>query len=135
MSSILEFSSNIAEAEPTPPLPAGTYKATCTGSKLGNSKSSGNPLITLEFTINKDQFPADFDTDLDEVKLTYSRLVVRNIREDKYRLKLVCQAMGVPMSNIIDVNDFMMKECRLETKMGVGLEGQPRADIDKILGL
>jgi hypothetical protein len=29
----------------------------------------------------------------------------------------------------------MMKECRLEVKVGVGLEGQPRADIDKILGL
>jgi hypothetical protein len=91
MSSILEFSSNIAEAEPTPPLPAGTYKATCTGSKFGTSKSSGNPLITLEFTINKDQFPADFETDQDELKLSYNRLVVRDIREDRHRLKLVCQ--------------------------------------------
>jgi Protein of unknown function (DUF669) len=135
MSDILRFSMNIADAEAPPQLPAGEYRATCVGAKVTESKSSGNPLLPLEFVIKRDQFPADFDSDADEWKGTYNRLTVRDNGNDRYRLKGVCRALGVPMSDTIDPNDFIMKECRVKIAMGKDLEGNPRAEIAAILEL
>lgn len=133
MSDILEFSSNIADAEAPPQLPAGTYRAICVGAQVTTSKSSGNPLLPLKFKINKSEFPADFETDVDELTLQLNSLTVRDNAQDRWRLKQTCQALGVPMSNKIDPNDFLMKECRLETKMEPGLDGTMRAAIAKVL--
>lgn len=133
MSDILEFSTNIADAEAPPQLPAGTYPALCVASTAGQSKS-GNPMLTLQFKINKANFPADFESDQDEVTLsTYP--TTRDTTADKWRLKNLCQAMGVPMSNKLDPNDFVMKECRLETNLRPGLDGTPQANIVKVLSL
>ncbi len=134
MSDILEFASNIADAEAPPALPAGTYPALCTAAQVGQSKSSGNPMLTLTFKINKANFPADFETDVDEITLSLYP-TVRDNAQDRFRLKGICQALGVPMSNKIDPNDFVMKECRVETNQRPGLDGTPQANIAKVLPL
>lgn len=133
MTDILQFSTNIADAEAPPALPAGTYRAICTKAQPTTSKSSGNPLLPLEFKINKSEFPADFETDADTITLMLNSLTVRDNAQDRWRLKQVCQALGVPMSSKIDPNDFLMKECRLETRIAPGLDGTPRAEIAKVL--
>jgi hypothetical protein len=135
MSDILKFSANIADAEAPPQLPAGEYRATCIKAEATLSKSSGNPLLPLSFRITKDQFPADFESDADELTFVYNRLTVRDNVNDRFRLKGICSALGVPMSNVVDPNDFMMKECRIKIGMGKDLEGNPRAEIEKILPL
>jgi hypothetical protein len=135
MSDILKFSANIADAEAPPALPAGSYEAICVAATPGVSKSSGNPTLPLQFKINKSQFPADFETDAEEITLTLNSLTVRDTAQDRFRLKGICSALGVPMSNNIDPNDFIMKACRLETKVAPGLDGSPRAEIAKVLPL
>lgn len=136
MSNILEFSANIADAEAPPALPAGTYEAVCVSAQPGVSKSSGNPTLPLQFKVPKSQFPADFDAGgLDEITLVLNSLTTRDTAQDRWRLKGICQALGVPMSNTLDPNDFIMKSCRLETRVAPGLDGTPRAEIAKVLPL
>ena len=134
--SLLEFSTNIADATVPDPLPAGEYEAVCTQAVSKESKASGNPMVVLTFKIAKSQFPADFDDGgVDELTLIYNRLTVRDTQQDRFRLKTICTAMGVPMSNKIDINDFVTKTCRLKTMIEKDLEGNDRASIDKILAI
>lgn len=133
MSSLIQFSQNIADAEAPPQLPAGTYPAICVSAVPGISKSSGNPTLPLQFKVNKADFPPDFETDADEVTLIYNRLTTRDTQQDRFRMRKICETFGVAMSNAIDPNEFVMKQVRLEVVQRPDLEGNPRAEIDKIL--
>jgi hypothetical protein len=134
MSDILKFSVNIADAEPPAQLPPGQYRAMCVGVQSMISKSSGNPMIALTFEINKSEFPVDFESNEDSLKFTLYR-TTRSTGRDPFAMKQLCMALGVPMSYQIDTNDFMMKECRVQISMGKDLEGNPQAQIDKVLSL
>lgn len=132
--SLITFSQNIADAEAPPPLPPGEYGAVCVGAVPGLSKSSGNPVLPLTYKVGKDQFPADFDAgDVDELTFVYNRLTTRDTAQDRFRMKNICLAHGVAMSNNIDANDFVGKSVRLVIETGTDLEGNPRAEIKKIL--
>ena len=131
---LIEFSQDIADAEAPVPLPPGTYEATCVGAVPSISKSSGNPTLPLQYKITEDQFPADFDAGgQQELTFTFNRLTTRDTAQDRFRMKNMCIAHGVPMSNRIDPNDFVGQRVRLEIVTGLDLEGNPRADISKVL--
>lgn len=134
MSSLIEFSQNIADAEAPPPLPPGEYEAVCVGAVPGISKSSGNPTLPLQYKVAKDQFPADFDAGgNDELSFTFNRLTTRDTAQDRFRMKNVCLAHGVAMSNKIDPNDFIGCKVKLKIVTGKDLEGNDRADIQSIM--
>lgn len=134
--SLIQFSQNIADAEAPPPLPAGEYEAVCVGAVPGISKSSGNPMLPLTYKISADQFPADFDAGgADELTFVYNRLTTRDTAQDRFRMKNICLAHGVAMSNNIDANDFVGKKVRLVISIGKDLEGNDRSEISKVLPL
>lgn len=132
--SLIQFSQNIADAEAPPPLPAGEYEGVCVGAVPGLSKSSGNPMLPLTYKIAADQFPADFDAGgADELTFVYNRLTTRDTAQDRFRMKNICLAHGVAMSNNIDANDFVGKRVKLVITIGKDLEGNDRSEIGKIL--
>ena len=131
--SLLEFSANIADAEAPAQLPPGEYPAICVAAQPGISKSSGNPVLPLQFKVNKADFPSDFDTDADEVTLVVNWLTTRDTQPDRFRLRKICEALGVPMSNKIDPNDFLNKSCRLKVEHQPSPDGTPRANVREIL--
>ena len=133
---MLTFSTNIADAEAPPQLPAGEYKSMCTAAQDKVAASSGNPMLTLTIQVPRSEFPADFDPGDGVDELTFTLNVVsRDIPSDRWRMKGVCRAFGVPMSNTIDPNDFVGHEARARIKMGKDLEGNPRAEIGQVLPL
>jgi len=133
---LLTFSSNIADAEAPPQLPAGEYKAICTAAQDKIAASSGNPMLTLTMQVPRSEFPADFDPGDGVDELTFTLNVVsRDIPTDRWRMKNTCKAFGVPMSNNIDPNDFVGRECRARVRMGKDLEKNDRAEIGQVLPL
>ena len=133
---LLTFSANIADAEAPPQLPAGEYRGICTAATDKVAASSGNPMLTLTLQIPRTEFPADFDPGdgVDELTFTMN-VVARDIPADRWRMKNVCKAFGVPMSVNIDPNDFVGHEARIRIKMGTDLEKNPRAEVGQVLPL
>jgi len=133
---LLTFSENIADAEAPPQLPQGEYKCICTAAVDKTAASSGNPMLTLTLQIAKSEFPADFDAGEGVDAQTFTLNVVsRDIPADRYRMKRTCAAFGVPMSNVINPDDFVGKEARARIKMGKDLENNPRAEVGQVLPL
>jgi len=133
---LLNFSANIADAEAPPQLPAGEYKAVCTAAQDKTAASSGNPMLTLTLQVPRTEFPADFDPGDGVDDLTFTMNVVsRDIPADRWRMKNVCKAFGVPMSSSIDPNDFVGREARARIRMGQDLEKNPRAEVGQVLPL
>ena len=133
---LLSFSENIADAEAHPQLPTGEYKCICTASTDKIAASSGNPMLTLTLQIPKSEFPADFDPGdgVDDQTFTLN-IVSRDIPADRFRMKRTCSAFGVPMSNVINPDDFVGKEARVRIRMGKDLENNPRAEAGQVLPL
>ncbi len=125
MNSLLEFSQNIADAEAPPCLPAGEYSAHCTKAEVGLSKSSQKPMITMSFAVNKSEFPVDFDGDQDQVVVAFYQPVEDN-SSNRFRMKKLCEALGVSASNRIDANDFVSRTARIRLAIEPGLDGTPR---------
>lgn len=133
---LLGFSQNIADAEAPPQLPPGEYKAICTAAVDKIAASSGNPMLTLTMQVPRSEFPADFDPGEGVDELTFTlNVVARDIPTDRWRMKNTCNAFKVPMSNNIDPNDFVGRECRARVRMGKDLEKNDRAEIGQVLPL
>jgi hypothetical protein len=133
---LLNFSSNIADAEAPPQLPAGEYKAICTAAVDKIAASSGNPMLTLTLQIPRSEFPADFDPGDGVDDLTFTmNVVARDIPADRWRMKNVCKSFGVPMTSNIDPSDFVGREARARIRMGTDLEKNPRAEVGQVLPL
>jgi hypothetical protein len=133
---LLNFSANIADAEPPPQLPPGEYKCICTAAMDKIAASSGNPMLTLTLQVPRSEFPADFEPGdgVDELTFTMN-VVARDIPADRWRMRNVCKAFGVPMSNAVDPNDFAGREARARIRMGTDLEKNPRAEVGSVLPL
>jgi len=133
---LISFSQNIADAEPPPQLPIGNYPCTCIAATDKVAASSGNPMLTLTLQIEREDFPADFDPGDGVDTLTFTmNVVARDIPADRWRMKNVCKAFGVPMSSYIDPNDFVGREARARIRMGQDLEKNPRAEVGQVLPL
>ena len=133
---LLSFSSNIADAEAPPQLPAGEYKCVCTAAVDKIAASSGNPMLTLTLQVPSTEFPADFDPGEGVDAQTFTLNVVsRDIPADRWRMKNTCKAFGVPMSSSIDPNDFVGREARARIRIGQDLEKNPRAEVGQVLPL
>ena len=133
---LITFSKDIADAEPPPQLPIGTYACTCIAATDKVAASSGNPMLTLTLQIERSEFPADFDPGDGVDDLTFTlNVVARDIPSDRWRMKNTCKAFGVPMSSEIDPNEFVGKRASARTRMGRDLENNPRAEVAQVLPL
>lgn len=130
--SVVEFTEDVSLAEAPPVLPVGTYNATCSAASIKQSTSKPeNTLLNLEFTIDPNEFPADFP-ESEAVKLYWNRNTVnKNTARERWQLKQLGEKLKVVITRRLDANDFVGKQCKLKVKNGAW-QGVPRAEIDAI---
>lgn len=109
--SILDFSTDIAEAEAPIALPAGDYPAKITGAEVGTSKA-GKRMINVTFTIAPEDFPADYedaDSYADGKSIT-AYIGAEDTKSAKFRLRKFCESIGVVASSRLNVNEWIGKK-------------------------
>lgn len=107
LSSVYEFSQDIATAEAPPPLPVGEYRAQVRSVVAAVSKSSGKPMMMLTYSISPDQYPADYtEGNADGETLTYYH-PLEDTPRNRFRLRKFCEMHGVAASRRINLPDFI----------------------------
>lgn len=129
---VFEFSKDVSAQEKPPLLPVGEYKGEIVGVEPRLSQSSGNTYAAITFRINPDQYPADFEGEADGYLMAYNRIVLsKDDDRGRYNLRKFCEAIGVPASNRIDLNEWMGAEALVEVAHEA-YEGEDRASIKKV---
>jgi len=132
MTSIIEYGEDISNAEAPKPLPANTYSGVIEACEAKLS-AKGNEYVALSIRIPADQYPMDYtDGEPDGTLLSYNRVVIEKTARGRYRMKKLCEACGVRASSHVDLNDFVGQPVTVAVKNSE-YEGEPRAEIDKIL--
>jgi hypothetical protein len=134
--SIIEYSSDINEAEAPPPLPIGEYPATVEALDVRTSNTSGREYLAVTLRVSPDDFPPDFEAEAypEGVILNYNRLVLEDNSRARYNMKNWCKALGAPMGKTVDPNEWIGMSCR------VGIthrrwEEEDRPNINKVTSL
>lgn len=132
LGSIFEFASEISTQEAPPPLPPRGYVGEITGATAKQS-NRGNTYIDVEFSIQPDQFPADFTGSREVAKLHYRRLVVMpDTDRNRYQVRKFCEAIrAIPTGRRVDINDWIGKVANLKVK-STKYMGEERAEIDAV---
>lgn len=130
--SLMEFSSDLSEAEAPPPLPVGEYPATIVKAEIKDSKQ-GNRYLAIMFRIEPESYPADFiEGNPEGETLSYNRVVLQDTPQGRYRMRKFLESIGGPLSSRVDPNDLM----GLTATVGIvhdTWEGEKRAQIAKVL--
>lgn len=135
VSSILDYSINIEEAERPPVLPVGEYRATITGVEKKFGKDSGRPYLNIKFSVDSDDQPADFVEQLgtnSPLSVFYMLFGAEDTPQSRYNMKQFCKAIGAPMSNRIDVRGFMDMEAKVSVEHQPDLEGNPQPRVRRV---
>lgn len=133
MGSILDYSSDIADAEAPKSLPAGDYPAKITGAEVGTSQSSGKPQVVVSWLIDPDDFPADYE-DTESFADGKTLKTYQGAADDKasrFRMRKFIEAIGAPAGAKVDVNDWVGREA-VVTIRPEGFEGIERERIVKV---
>jgi hypothetical protein len=112
--SILEYSEDVSAAEAPPPLPARIYPAQVVSATQKISKTSGNAYVALVVKVSADAHPVDYPGNPDGTTLTFNRVVINDTYEGRWRMRLLCEALGVVPSRRVDLNKFVGAACRVE---------------------
>lgn len=109
LGSIIEYSSDIAEAEAPVALAAGDYPAKIVAAENGTSQSSGKSRADATFRIAPEDFPADYEDaeSFPEGKDVHFYVSTEDTRPAKFRMRKFCEAIGAPMSSRLDVNEWI----------------------------
>lgn len=109
LGSLIEFEHDIADAEAPKALPAGDYPATVVGAETMVSKNSGKPMVKVDFRVQPEDFPADYeDAESFADGKTVSQYI--SIGQDKpsmFRMRRFVETLGAPMGKSINVNDWV----------------------------
>lgn len=115
MGSILEYNNDLNEVEAPKSLPGNDYPAEITGAEVGISQGSGKPRVEVTWLIKPEDFPADYEDaesfpDGKQVK-TYQG--AGNDKASMFRMRKFLEAIGAPISNSINVNDWIGRTAML----------------------
>lgn len=131
LGSLFDFSQDLSTAEAPPPLPARKYQATVT-SAVPKMSQKGNTYAEIGFTVDPSQFPPDFAAiQKDAVVLYHRRLVLEDSVRGRYQARKFCEALRVPTSKRLDLNDFVGKIAVIEVTKS-SYNGEDRADIKTV---
>lgn len=133
MGSILEFSSNLKDAEAPKALPAGDYPAEITGAEYGVSQNSGNPRVDITFRIKPEDYPADYE-DADQFpdgKSVHFYLTAKDDKVSRFRIRKFCESIGAKLGAKVDVNDWIGKSAMV-TLIPDEFEGVDRERMTKV---
>lgn len=128
---IIEYTEDLSEATEPQPLPAGDYTGEIRGVEAKTS-DKGNRYISVAFFIEPEQYPADYtDGNPDGTTMSYNRLSPEANQRARWNMKKFCEAIGVPLTSKIDLNEWIGKTAIIEVING-SYEGSPTAQIKKI---
>lgn len=133
LGSILDYSSDIADAEAPKSLPAGDYPAKITGAEVGTSQSSGKVRVDVSFLIDPEDFPADYEDaeSFADGKTMHFYVGAGDDKAARFRLRKFIEAIGAPAGSKIDVNDWVGREA-VVTIRPEEFEGIERERITKV---
>lgn len=133
---IVEFSSDISEAEAPEPLPVGEYAATIKQCDVRISTNSGNKYAAVQFHVSPEEYPADYPADIapDGKIITYRRLVMEDNQLARFNVRKFCEAIGATMSKKIDVSEWVGLEARIQIGHDT-YEGVTREQIERVSAL
>jgi hypothetical protein len=111
-----EYSSSIEEATPPEPLPERDYIGEIVEARKGVSNFSGNAQLVCIIVIPVENFPVDYapDNAPDGMRLVWFSPDVDDSRKGKWQMRMICQKLGVPMTNHFRTDDFVGKRVRVE---------------------
>lgn len=132
LGSMFEFAADIATQEAPPPLPPRGYVGEITAA-IAKQSNRGNTYIDVEWSIQPDQFPADFTGAREVAKLHYRRLVVSpDTDRNRYQVRKFCEAIRrIPTGRRVDINDWIGAVANLKVK-STKYMGEERAEIDAV---
>ena len=129
--SIIEYASDLSDAEAPVPLPPGDYPATIRGAEMKTS-GKGNKYINVTFNIDPDSYPADFtEGDADGTVLTFGRLSPDDTTRARWGMKKFLQSIGAPTGKAVDLNEWVGLSATVEVKHDTW-EGETRPQIAKV---
>jgi len=130
--SIIEYVEDLSDATEPQPLPANDYPAEVRGAEIKTSPKTNNRYVEVTFFISPDDYPADYtDGNPDGTTMTFGRLSPESNQRARWGMKKFCEAIGVPLSNKVDINDFIGKTAIVEVVNGM-YDGSPTANIKKV---
>lgn len=109
--SILDYSTDITEAEAPVALPAGDYPAKIVAAEVGTSQSSGKSRADVTWRIQPEDFPADYEDaeSFPDGKDVHQYISAEDSKPARFRMKKFCESIGAAMSNRLDVNEWLGK--------------------------
>jgi len=129
--SIIEYTSDLSEAEAPVPLPAGDYPAEIRSVERKTS-SKGNDYINVTFMIAPEAYPADYTEGSEEgTILSYGRLSPDENQRARYNMRKFCEAIGAKMGKSLDLNEWVGLSA-IVTVAHETYEGEDRANIKKV---
>jgi len=130
LDTIIDFSEDISEATPPPPIPKNDYEGEVRAASVAVSKNKGTRYADVTFHIRPEAFPADFDASFypDGATLHYRRVSLEDTPQSRYSVRMFCEAVGAPMSRRIDLNEWVGRTARI-TIGHETYEGRDRAVI------
>jgi len=133
---IVEFSSDISDAEAPEPLPVSEYPAQIKSAEIRVSTNSGNKYAAVAFHISPDEYPADYPVEEapDGKLVIYRRLVMEDNAQSRYNVRKFCEAIGATMSMKIDVGEWVGLEARVQIEHDT-YEGVTREQITRVSAL
>lgn len=126
LSSVYEFSQDIASAEAPPPLPVGEYRASVRSIEAAVSKSSGKPMMVLTYSISPDQYPADYTEGNADGETLMFYQPLEDTPRNRFRLRKFCEMHGVAASRRINLPDFIGQDVILNVSHE-DYQGMPQA--------
>lgn len=129
--SILEYDTDLGEAEAPVPLPVGDYPAEIRSAERKTS-AAGNEYINVTFHISPDAYPADYtEGNEDGTILTFGRLSPENTQRARWNMKKFTEAIGAKQGKSIDLNDWIGLNA-IVTVAHDTYEGETRPQIKKV---
>lgn len=132
LDSITEFSEDIADAEAPALLPERDYRATIAKVDKRVSNTSGNPYYNIQFKINADDYPADFDTsEAPDGKTVTFMLSAVDSKPNRHRIRKFCEAIGFTPSKSINHKAWEQLEAKVTIKHDT-YQGETREKISRV---
>lgn len=109
---IMEFSEDIADAEPPVPLPVGPYRASIHDASKKVSASSGKQYIQVDFFIHVDEYPADYPREdaPEGMTVPYRRVPWEDDKVSRHRIRKFCEAIGAEMGRRMGYSRWIGQE-------------------------
>lgn len=133
ITTIVEYSEDIGDAEAPEPLPVGEYPATIRAAEVKLSANSGNKYAAVTFYVAPEEYPADYPAELapDGKAIVFRRLVMEDDPRYRHLVRRFCENIGATTSKKIDVSEWIGMEARVSIEHDT-YEGVTREQIARV---